>query len=31
MKFKPERYIRDGMFDSKTNDPSRYTFGFGRR
>ncbi|KAI0827782.1 cytochrome P450 [Trametes gibbosa] len=31
--FKPERYLReeDGTFDCSTNDPSRYTFGFGRR
>ncbi|KAI0748777.1 cytochrome P450, partial [Daedaleopsis nitida] len=32
MEFRPERFLRDGVFDcSGTNDPSRYAFGFGRR
>lgn len=31
MQFRPERYLRDGVFECTTNDPSRYAFGFGRR
>ncbi|KAI0741290.1 cytochrome P450 [Daedaleopsis nitida] len=31
MEFRPERFLRDGVFDCSTNDPSRYAFGFGRR
>ncbi|EJF56159.1 cytochrome P450 [Dichomitus squalens] len=30
-RFMPERFIRDGAFDCSANDPSRFTFGFGRR
>jgi len=31
MKFKPERFLRDGKLECITNDPSRAAFGFGRR
>ncbi|KAI0753465.1 cytochrome P450 [Daedaleopsis nitida] len=31
MEFRPERFLRNGIFDCSTNDPSRYAFGFGRR
>ncbi|KAJ7152979.1 cytochrome P450 [Mycena filopes] len=30
-KFDPNRFISDGQLDCKTNDPSRFVFGFGRR
>ncbi|KAI0753482.1 cytochrome P450 [Daedaleopsis nitida] len=29
--FRPERFMVNGTFDCSTNDPSRFTFGFGRR
>lgn len=31
MEFKPERYFVDGKLDYSSNDPGRFSFGYGRR
>lgn len=30
-RFRPERYMKDGVLDATVRDPAAFTFGFGRR